>query len=369
MPIVTPESHNSQRSRKYWTVLATFAVLLAWGVVRAETTVLEGRILDAAGEPVVGYRVVARIVGGTEPFLSRPSDEEGRYSLSVPAGNEYSIVALFSPTGRRVALGESEPFVATAGRLTRDVTLSRLTPPTSRGALGGANRLFFSFVEDPAITPRQYLEIQLDAAWDGQQPDISTGRLIGAFGFSRFSRLEIGLRAGYAEIRHSASSSESGMTDLDVWAKFLLQHSRKWGTAVGALVRLPTGDADRGLGQDSVQTELFLTGSRSFGETVLVGSAGAVFSQDGKVAGQPLEGRTALSAGLGVIAPLSQDVGLVFEAGYDGERLRGLESESLVLAGLDWQVHLRGKLRIALAAGLESSSPDGAFLLGYAWAR
>ena len=74
-----------------------------------------------------------------------------------------------------------------------------------------------------------------------------------------------------------------------------------------------------------------------------------------------------MSAGLGVFVPLSADTSLVFEANYDGERLQGTDSDSLLLAGLDWKVHWRGKLRAALAAGLEGSSVDGRFLVGYAF--
>ena len=83
--------------------------------------------------------------------------------------------------------------------------------------------------------------------------------------------------------------------------------------------------------------------------------------------GDPRDGGTSVSLGVGLLVPLSADASLVFEAGYDGERLKGTESDSLLLVGLDWQVHWRGKLRAALAAGIEGSSVDGRLIVGYAF--
>jgi len=347
-------------------ILAACILFLAGSVSRAET-LLEGTILDSAGDPVPGYRVVARAVDGTEPFISQPSDGEGRYSLVVPTGERYLIVALIAPSGGRVALPDSEPLTATEGRVLRDLQMLRVAPRMGRGALGGGGRLFLSFVEDPVITARQYLEIQLDTEWNALEPDRSSGHLIGAFAFPRFPQLEIGLEAGFGEIRPGGTSSVTGALDAGVWVKFLMHHSERWETAVGTLITLPTGDAEEGLGRDSTQAELFLAGSRSLGPAVLIGHVGAVTSGDGEAFGDPLEGGTSVSAGLGVLVPLSTDASLVFEASYDGERWKSTGSDSLLLVGLDWQVHWRGKLRIALAAGLEDSSADGRFIVGYAF--
>ncbi len=347
-------------------ILAVCILLLAGGVAQAETT-LEGRILDAAGDPVSEYRVVARLVEGTEPFISQPSDEEGRYSLVVPTGERYLIVALIAPSGGRIALPDSDPLTATPGRLTRDLQMSHVAPRMSRGALRGADRLFLSFVEDPAITARQHLEIQFDTEWDMLESDRSSAHLIAAFSLPRIPRLEIGLRAGFGEIRPSGASSNTGALDADLWVKFPLHNSERWETAVGTLIRLPTGDADQGLGRDSTQAETFLAGSCSLGSSVLIGHVGAVISSDGEVLGDPREGGASVSLGLGLLVPLSADASLVFEAGYDGERLQGTESDSLFLVGLDWQVHWRGRLRTALAAGLEGSSVDGRLIVGYAF--
>ena len=355
-----------QRYTTHPVILAVCILLLACGVAQAETTV-EGKILDAAGDPVSGYRVVARMVEGTEPFISQPSDEEGRYSVVVPTGKHYLIVALIAPSGSRIALPDSDPVTATQGRVTLDLQMSHVAPRIGRGALRGADRLFLSFVEDPAITARQHLEIQLDTQWDGLEPDRSSAHLIGAFAFPRLPQLEIGLRAGFGEIRPSGASNNTGALDTDVWAKFLVQHSERWETVVGTLITLPTGDADEGLGRDSTQAELFVAGSCSLEPSVLIGHVGVVTSADGEVFGEPREGGTTVSAGVGVLVPLSSDASLVFEARYDGERLQGTDSDSLLLVGLDWKVHWRGKLRTALAAGLEGSSVDGRFLVGYAF--
>ena len=101
------------------------------------TTSIEGRILDAAGEPIADCRVVARIAAGTDVFISSPSDAEGRYAVDVPSGESYVIVALIAPTGSRLTLPEPERVQANLARVSRDL---RIAVDDSPGPRIGANR-------------------------------------------------------------------------------------------------------------------------------------------------------------------------------------------------------------------------------------
>jgi hypothetical protein len=230
--------------------------------------------------------------------------------------------------------------------------------------------LFLSFVEDPALVGPQYWELQTDAAADNEAADLRVVRVVAAFTFRGLPRVEVGARSGYGEIRPSGADSESGALDLDLWGKLQVVRSAdgKWDVAAGALMKLPAGDEDAGLGRDATQSELFVAASRTLKSVVLIGHVGLVTSEDGAVAGAFLDGEVTASSGLGVLVPLSSDASLVFEASYDGARFEQTDSESRVLAGLNWQVHPRGKVRAALAAGLADASADAQLIAGYALA-
>lgn len=335
------------------------------------TTTVAGKVLDEAGAPVAGCRVVARVAEGTEAFISSRSDAEGRYSVVVPSGRSYVIVALIAPSGTRMTLPEPERLQADVARVSRDLRIPLVGLPGRRigvNRLGGADRLFLSFVEDPTLVGPQYWELQVDAAADNDAADLRVLRVVAAFTFQGLPRVEVGARSGYGEIRPGGADSESGALDLELWGKLQLIRSAdgKWDVAAGALMKLPTGDDDAGLGRDATQSELFVAASRTLESVVLVGHVGLATSEDGAVAGAFLDGEVAASSGLGLLVPLSSDASLVFEASYDGARFEQSDPESRVLAGLNWQLQPHGRLRVALAAGLADASADAELIAGYA---
>jgi hypothetical protein len=357
--------------------LIGLCLFLVWGtLVAAEdgTTSVEGTILDAAGDPVPECRVVVRLADGVEVFISSPSDRDGRYAVVVPSGENYVIVALVAPNGARVTPAEPERLRAEGARVSRDLTVPTPVLPRSRRGgkqLGGADRLFLSFVEDPALVGRQHWEVQAASARDYVLADFTVARVIAAFTYWELPRVEFGARAGYGEIKPPGAGSETGATDLDLWGKYHLHRSEdgRWDVAIGALLTLPTGDEDAGLGLDAAQAEWFGAASRAFDAAVLVGHVGVATSEDGRVRGISLDGQVAASAGLGVIVTLSREASLVFEASYDGARFERTDSDALLLTGFNWQVHWRGKLRAALAAGLADSSADAELIVSYAVAH
>jgi len=363
-------------------VLAVFTagiVLVATGLPTAaqpRESKLEGTIYSAEGEPVPGCRVVTRFVDGTEVFISPPSDESGRYAIEIPSFQDYVLVALVAPTGGRVDLPGSEPFSATPGTVERDITIPMPSAPRPRRGLKGlvgADRLFLSFVEDPATVAGPYGEFQLDAQFS-DQVDSTAGVLIGAFSFDSLPRVEIGLRVGYAEVDPKGYSSQSGATDLELWGKLHMYRSagNRWDLALGALMTFPTGDQDAGLSPDALQSKIFFAGSYAFRTTALVFNVGARATEDAwwvapdgvKYA---VDGRISGSAGIGVIVPLSRSTSLVYEIAYDGEQFEDAGSDTRALAGLNWRTHPHGLLRVGVAAGVESNvPPDAELIVGYA---
>jgi hypothetical protein len=290
----------------------------------------------------------------------------------VPDGESYRLVALLSPLGGRVALPDGEPLAARGAVLTADLRIPTPVAPRPRSAeksLSGVDRFFLSFVEDTALVERGHLEFQFESIADNVSPDVAAGRIVAAFAIEELPRVEFGLRAGFGSVRSGGGNDDSGATDAELWAKLHLARSDHglWDSAIGALMKLPTGDDEVGLGTDATQAEWFFAASRNFTHAVVVGHIGLASSSNGALMGQELEGRLALSSGLGVLVPLNERAGVLFEASHDGARFEHLDDASMLLAGFNWQLQPGGKLRAALATGLADASPDLQLTAGYAF--
>jgi hypothetical protein len=353
-----------------WIACALLGSLSA-AAQEGETTVA-GRIMDRAGLPAAGYRLLAQVADGTGVFVGEPADAEGRYTLVLPSGATYVFPAAVAPTGARIALPPSEPIDAAPGELKLDVYLPLTARPGPRELpreLGSSDRLFFGIAEEPSFVAGQRWEARADWA-DFDIVDRVETRVIGAISFDALPRVEIGGSGGFASLDPAGGgTSESGATDVDLWTKFHLLRSmdNRLDVALGALFTLPTGDSDVGLGHDSTQSELFASVGYSLSASMVIAHVGVRTSGDGEVAGIPIEGKVSASGGLGLVVPFSPRFSLLFEAIYDGERFEGASADSRVLAGVNWRLHPRGTLRGAISGGVESTSPDAEVLVGYAY--
>lgn len=354
-------------------LLALVLLCLAAATVRAEEDrfACAGRVVDAANQPVVGYRVVYRVVGGTDVRISAPTNKNGEYSLELPADQPCAPVAVIAPDGRRIEiLGDKAP-VKHVPLARRDLRLD-VVLPTAPGGIPrinpGADRLFLSFVEDAAIVERQRWEAQIDYGdWDTHQ--IGMFKIIGAFQFSDLPNAEFGFRAAWASLDVTGDSgSESGLADTDLWFKLHLGATAGQTTdfAVGGLLTFPTGDEQAGLSYDALRSKIFGVARFTFSGASLSLHAGARFNEDSDVGGTLLEGQIAPVAGLGLVIPLSARTTFVFEGTYEGERFRDGDREGSALSGLNLKLTERGTLRLAVAGGFSSGSPDIQGLVGYA---
>jgi len=332
---------------------------------------VEGTIRDAVGQPVEGVRVVTREADGVEAFVSVPSDAEGWYFLAVPSNGNYVVVALISATGGRVAMPEGEPLRVGATKLQHDVQLPLAMGPTPRKNgedTGGAERLFLSFVEDPALVEDPYLEGRIDFA-DYGSADTLGFDVTFATQFGAIPRIEWGLVAGFASVNRSGGSSESGARDLDAWGKFAFYRSANNRTdmAFGALITLPTGDDEIGLGRDALQSKLFYSAGYAFRDLALIGTVGVRVTGDGMVGGLPLDGGVSGTAAIGVTLPLWHRITLTTELDYESERFDGYGEQSRIAFGVAWRIFARGVFRGAVIGGLLDDSADARILAGFGY--
>ena len=334
---------------------------------------LEGRILDADGNPIPECRVIAREAEGATFFVSPPSDGEGHWSIELPAQASYVLVAAVSPTGGRVELADDTPFQVGASPVTRDITLDMAMAPDPRNAVketedAGVDRFFLSFVEDPALAQYRHYEVRLDYrdVGFGESPLLEG---IVALQLAAVPRVELGARGGFADIDIDGLVDDSGATDLDIWGKFHMWRSgdTRMDLSLGVISTLPTGDPDAGLGRDAVQSKVFVGGSYAWASSLFVMSMGFAAAENGEVLGANLEGEVAPTASVGLMVPFARGMSAVFEASYEGERFKDIGANSQLLAGLNWRFRDWGQIRLAGSKGVGETSDLARIIVGFAF--
>jgi hypothetical protein len=326
---------------------------------------LPGRVVDSDGQPAAGYRVVLRVPGGTEVYLSPPAGADGSYEVSVPAGRSYVVVAVISPSGRRTAI-DGLPEIAGQAGARGDVTLpfpiaraAAIWPPT----FAGADRLFVAWAEDAVIVDG----FRFDGWFEHDEFDstsVDALELVGGVAFASIPRVEFGARSAFA-----GQESDSGLTDTDAWVKLDLgrQLTSRTRLAVGGLVTLPTGDSDAGLGADAFGSKLFGAMRAAFAPFIVSGHVGFRFTGDGEVAGAALDGTTSVDAGVAAFWPVAEQLAWIGELSYEGERFEDTEADARLLFGASWKPIEFGHARIAAGAGLTDGAPDWLVIAGWSF--
>jgi uncharacterized cupin superfamily protein len=302
-------------------------------------------------------------------YLSGPTDADGRFAVGLPAGGTYLAVAVLSPGGGRIELEDLQPVLAAAGASQEIRMYDRVTQGPRIDRFPGGDRLFLSFIEDPALTARLRLEAQLDAE-DFEFSDALTARGIVAYQFTSLPGVEVGGRFGIGDRDFDSSfDGGSGVTDSDVWVKWSVspEIGNAPSLAVGAIVTLPTGDSDKGLGFDSLGSKLFFAARKEFRRFKLDGHVGVRANQSGEVVGVSLGGETSAEAGVALLWPVLERVTVVLEGAYRGGRFDGFDDDARLLLGVNWKPFAYGSLRGAFSTGIADAAPDSQLILGYAY--
>jgi len=130
---------------------------------------LTGVVLDAAGKPAKNLKLIFRDDAGTE-HIAGPSDASGTYSIDVPSGSSYQLVAALSPKGERLDVPDLPPIPLDEGGRRLDLRIGQAAPPagaagsgipwTQIGAAAGATLLliFTAFDDDTDEKPASPFE-------------------------------------------------------------------------------------------------------------------------------------------------------------------------------------------------------------------
>jgi hypothetical protein len=276
-----------------------------------------------------------------------------------------------------------------AGGIT--LLLACLVAPSSAGAqtapapshkVDGEHRFLMRFAEDAAVVPSYWLEGQIwfqsnrppyEQAFDDLTPSereaAGEADYLGVspiFAINVAEDLEFGGRISLARRDPDAASTETGLTDLDLWGKISLV-SDPVKISLGLLLSIPTGNRDRLLGSGETNVEFFGGIRKDFEHLTVAGHVGVRINQDQDFRGGQAEGKNSLLVGAGLLFPAGEKIVLSAEWAYETERLDGLRSDSRLMGGLDYRLNENFLLRGGAGGGLARGAPDFLATGGIVW--
>ena len=236
---------------------------------------------------------------------------------------------------------------------------SGTTVAAVRSADRSERRLFQRFVEDAVISTGGWVELQ----YRYENFDDGSRHVLGPLvAFKIANDLEGGLRFGWEDLNPDSAPNQSGLTDIDLFAKYRFG-GRQGRGAVGALVKIATADADEGLGTGSEDVELFAAWRADLEAVSLTANAGIRFNGDPD---PPLpEADTSYLLGGAILLPASPGLTFVIETSYESQRIDGAEDD--VRLTLGFQHHGRGGhggYRGTVAVPLSDGAPDYQVIAG-----
>lgn len=257
--------------------------------------------------------------------------------------------------------------LAALGALSIGFAFSPLAHAQQTPAVDAEHRLFIRFAEDAAIVPSYWLEGQArldlsipavaeDVRGAGEADLLAVGPV---FAFNVAEDFEFGSRIGVAFRDADTGSSETGLTDLDIWGKISIV-SDPVNIALGILVKLPTADESKLLGTGETDIEFFGGLRKNFTSFTVVGNLGLRINQDPEFDEDvvEVEGKESVLAGLAIIIPVGAKWALTGEWAFETERIEGFKNDSRLLGGAEWRADESFAFRGSLAVGLADGSPD-----------
>ena len=232
------------------------------------------------------------------------------------------------------------------------------------------------FVEDAAIVPTQWWEGQIRYVNNGQYrsvniPDSSTLAISPIVAISPRENFEIGAILSIEDIDYDKwfyrDNGGSGLSDTDIYAKYRFKKAPFELTA-GVLATLPTGNEDEGRGTGKVNVELFAVARKEFKEFTMTGVFGFRLNRDTTILDAvPLDAKTSVILGGGIIYPLSQTMALSGEVSVESERYKNTDSDIRVTPGIQFKAFKNSLLRVGCGIGLSDGAPGFEAIFSYAY--
>lgn len=239
-------------------------------------------------------------------------------------------------------------------------------------------RFFQQFITDAAIVDKQWYGIEF--RWqNGAVPPIESADgilLTPTIAINPVKNLEVGGMVSFIDyeldhdiVRPGTSdpfSGDSGLGDLTAWGKYRILNGPVTFSA-GALLTLPTGSEDEGLGTGEVTPGVFASFRAKAGDGYFMGNAAMRIFSDATILNIDFDGQTSAFLGGGYIWEAYE--GWVFsgELTVESEHYDELNSDFRATAGVQYVGFKHHYLRGATSIGLTDGAPDFELILGYAY--
>ena len=140
---MTVKAFAHQISRKSLAVLTGVVLVLgaAPGLFAQDSTAaIAGVILDPAGKPAFGFKVIVTDVATNTQYMSAPTDAAGNYTIKVPVGGRYKLEGVVADDGvSKLAVQDVAPVsVLEAGTTHLNVRFTNTPMPPIAGATAAA---------------------------------------------------------------------------------------------------------------------------------------------------------------------------------------------------------------------------------------
>jgi hypothetical protein len=237
--------------------------------------------------------------------------------------------------------------------------LAQAPAPRKGVAERSDRRLFQRFAEDAAISSGGWVELQyrFDNFENGSQHIL--GPLVA---FKIVNDVEGGLRFGWQDVNPDAGPGGSGLSDIDLYAKYRFPGGRARG-AVGVLVKLPKADENKGLGTGREDFELFGAWRADLEAVSIVANAALRLNGNPDPPIPPTDNSILIGGAL--LLPASARLTFVIETTYESRRFEGASSDARLTLGIQTRGEKgRGGLRGAIAVPLSDGAPDYQVIAG-----
>lgn len=211
--------------------------------------------------------------------------------------------------------------------------------------------------EDTGTVEPGKAELELSADYT-KNPEDNTWGLKGVLGFGVLPRLEARVESALLLVDPDDQRSRAGIGDSLFGVKYrLLDEAEALPAVLGALtLRLPTGDDDRGLGDEDVDVGLLAVVSRAFGPLTLTWNGGYTFvTRDKELDFWTFAGSVEYRIARAWVL-VAEGVGTV---GADSE-----PDTAVLRAGAVYAITDRIRLDTAVGFGVNRASPDVVVTVG-----
>jgi len=187
-------------------------------------------------------------------------------------------------------------------------------------------------------------------------------------------KLELGTRLSIINYDPDFDSSETGLTDIDVWGKYQFFRDSNLMLSAGLLLTLPTGSDDvihpRASGE--VNVEAFVAGRyQADRKTALIGHVAMRKNSDMdvRIRGMRFEtdGELQLAIGAGIIFEVAPQLNLIGEFNLATEPYDDFDNDIQLVGGAEYKFNANFSFRGGLGIGLDDGAPEWEIILGGAY--